>query len=121
MALTVDQIARVVHEANRAVQQVTGDGVVSRSWWEAPRTQRDGLINGIHKALAGASAEELHDEWVRYRAERGWKYGRIKDEWGKTHPTMVPFDELPPEQKVKDHLFVAIVRVLVRELGVREV
>jgi len=29
-----------------------------------------------------------------------------------THPCMMPFDSLPPEQKLKDYLFAEIVRSL---------
>jgi hypothetical protein len=116
MDFTADQIAHVVHEANRVLQRITGDAVLSRSWWEAPQVQREGLVHGVQKALEGATPEELHEEWVRYRAARGWKYGRLKDEHARTHPCMVPFDQLPPEQQMKDRLFHAIVHTLAGHL-----
>lgn len=112
MELTAEQIAHVVHEANRALQQIFRDPVVSPVWLEAPLSQRDSAIHGVRQAIAGASPEELHEEWVRWRKERGWKYGKVKDEWGKTHPALVPYAELPPEQRIKDDLFLAIVRML---------
>lgn len=116
MNLTVEQIAHVVHEANRALQRITGDPVVSPTWLEAPAQQRDSAMDGVRKALEGATPEELHEEWVRWKISRGWKYGRVKDEWGKTHPCIVPYADLPPEQQVKDRIFLAIVGALAEHL-----
>jgi hypothetical protein len=39
----------------------------------------------------------------------GWVYGEVKDAEAKTHPCIVPFEELPEFQKKKDALFCAIV------------
>lgn len=42
----------------------------------------------------------------------GWVYGEVKDADKKTHPCIVPYNELPEFQKKKDHLFIAIVKAL---------
>jgi hypothetical protein len=42
----------------------------------------------------------------------GWHYGEVKDAEAKTHPCMVAYEELPFEQRVKDHVFRAIVSAL---------
>lgn len=112
MDFTVDQLAHVVHEANRALQRVLGEQWVSPSWWEAPAEMRDSSMHGVRQVLAGATPEELHAEWVRWRTERGWRYGPVKDEWGRTHPCLVDYADLPPEQQVKDALMQAIVLAL---------
>ena len=41
-----------------------------------------------------------------------WQHGPVKDEAAKTHPDLVPFDQLPEHEKQKDRLFMAIVRAL---------
>lgn len=111
-----EQIANVVHEANRALQRILGDQWVSPAWWEAPLSQRDSLINGVQKAIEGSTAEELHEEWVRWRADQGWRFGRVKDEFAKTHPCMVPYADLPAEQRIKDDLLRSIVLTLARQV-----
>lgn len=105
-------IARVCHEANRAVQIATNDPAVSPAWDDAPEWQRDSAIEGVQKALDGATPEQLHESWSAFKRDGGWVYGETKNETAKTHPCLVPYDELPEEQKHKDALFSAIVSTL---------
>jgi hypothetical protein len=51
---------------------------------------------------------------MREKLETGWRYGKVKNEEARTHPLLVPFDELPPAEQAKDHLFISIVRALSR-------
>lgn len=108
---TVEQIARVCHEANRAWCAANGD-LSQLSWEEAPAWQRDSAILGTVGALAGNTPEQSHESWLAEKRRTGWVFGPVKDPDAKTHPCMVTYDELPPEQRVKDHLFVAVVNAL---------
>lgn len=112
MAQDVEAIARVCHEANRAWQQATGDPVVSPPWDEAPESQRESARGGVQEALRGADPEQLHLAWCAQRWADGWVFGPVKDERRRTHPCLVPYAELPAEQRAKDGLFLAIVGVL---------
>lgn len=107
-----EDIARVCHEANRAWQQVTGDPAPSPPWDDAPEWQRDSAIAGVRHAQNGATAEQLHDAWCDYKRAGGWVFGETKDADAKTHPCLVPYGELPPDQHRKDALFAAIVGAL---------
>ncbi|MFJ8923854.1 RyR domain-containing protein [Streptomyces sp. NPDC102415] len=109
--LAID-IARVCHDANRAWQIATGDPNVSPLWDDAPEWQRASAIDGVRHAQNGATAEQLHQAWCDYKAADGWAHGSVKDETAKTHPCLVPYSELPPEQLRKDDLFAAIVAAL---------
>ncbi|XUM24954.1 RyR domain-containing protein [Bradyrhizobium oligotrophicum S58] len=42
----------------------------------------------------------------------GWVHGEVKDADAKTHPCIVPFDQLPRVQQAKDKLFRAVVAAL---------
>lgn len=48
------------------------------------------------------SPEQTHDNWMRMKVSQGWKYGPVKDFNLKTHPDLVPFDDLPDVEKRKD-------------------
>lgn len=107
-----ETIARVCHEANRAFQLETGDPQPSPSWDEAPGWQRLSALEGVEKALDGASPEELHEAWCEFKRAHGWQHGEVKDETAKTHPCLVPYEQLPEDQRIKDDLFEAIVTAL---------
>lgn len=110
--LTDELIARTVHEVNRAYCQSIGDHS-QPAWDAAPQWQRDSAVAGVRANREGdPSAAENHENWRKYKEADGWKYGAYKDPENKLHPCMVPYGELPPEQKTKDALFRAAVRSL---------
>ncbi|SCZ14344.1 RyR domain-containing protein [Rhodococcus erythropolis] len=110
--MQIEHIARVCHEANRAIQIATGDPKVSPHWDDAPQEQRASAIEGVIAAMRGATPRQLHESWLEFKASGGWIYGPEKDEVARTHPCFVPYDELPEEQKSKDAVFSAIVGAL---------
>jgi hypothetical protein len=106
-------IAQVCHEANRTWCLVHKDA--SQCDWDGAHAwQRESAIKGVEFALANPDApvSAQHDAWSADKLKDGWKYGAVKDAAAKTHPCLVPFDQLPSIQQAKDHLFRAIVRAL---------
>lgn len=104
-------IAKICHEANRAWCEENGDPS-QRPWEKAADWQQDSAIKGVDFALANPDAPDSaqHDAWMADKISGGWVYGDVKDAETKTHPCLVPFDQLPPEQQIKDRLFRNIVR-----------
>jgi hypothetical protein len=109
---TVDQIARVVHEANRALQLAVGDPAPSPMWEDAPDWQRTSAVEGVEAAIHGQSPRESHETWMAGKVRDGWRYGPVKDAGAKTHPALVAYEDLPADQVARDHLFVAVVQAL---------
>lgn len=109
----LNRIARVCHEVNRAYCQALGDES-QVPWYEAPDWQRQSCRDGVayHLSHPGGCPEDSHINWCEHKKREGWIYGPEKDEEAKTHPCLVPYDELPVDQRAKDHIFVAIVREL---------
>jgi len=105
-------IARVCHEANRAIQVIQGDLAPSPHWDDAPEWQIASAIDGVARAAGGTNPEKLHESWCVLKRADGWVFGEVKDADAKTHPCLVPYAELPEDQKIKDHLFSAIVTAL---------
>lgn len=52
--------------------------------------------------LVDVLAKEVHDTWAAGRIAEGWTYGPERDDILKTHPCLVPYDELPESEKEYD-------------------
>jgi hypothetical protein len=115
--MNITNIAEICHEANRAYCNTLGDNS-QVGWALAPEWQRESAIKGVEFCLANPSAPPSanHDSWLAVKEAEGWKYGPVKNAEAKEHPCFVPYDELPSEQKAKDHLFKGIVAALERFL-----
>lgn len=107
------KIAQICHEANKAYCETLGDHSQS-SWADAPDWQKSSAMLGarLHTFDKNASPSASHTSWMAQKLNDGWKYGPVKDPEKKEHPCMVPFDELPKEQQIKDYLFRAVVHAL---------
>ena len=111
--MTVEQIARVCHEVNRAYCMALGDAS-QPVWEEAPEWQKRSAMNGVefHIAHPEAGPEHSHKEWLAEKVANGWTWGETKDAEAKTHPCIVSFGELPEAQRAKDFIFRSIVHAL---------
>ena len=102
-------IAKMCHNVNKAYCEATGD-LSQPSWEDAPDWQKESALAGVLFHLEQeVTPEQSHISWMKEKADNGWVYGEVKDPGNKTHPCMVDYKDLPKEQRVKDHLFKAIV------------
>lgn len=107
----IEACARAAHEANRAYCLAIGD-TSQPSWDTAPDWQKSSAMNGVRGALDGNTPEQSHESWMREKLDNGWTFGPVKDPEKREHPCMVPYAELPPEQRAKDSIFLAVVRAV---------
>ncbi len=54
------------------------------------------------ETLTERLAEHIHDVWAEGRLAEGWTYGERRDDDAKTHPGLVPYDELSESEKEYD-------------------
>ena len=47
-------------------------------------------------------AENAHDHWAKRRLAEGWTFGRVRDDTARTHPNLVPYDQLTEAEKEYD-------------------
>lgn len=113
MSLSIEEIAKVCHEANRGYCKALGDDS-QLPWEEAPEWARTSAINGVrfHLDNPNAGPSGSHENWLKEKEKEGWKYGEVKDPEKKEHPCFVPYDQLPKEQQAKDYIFTSIVKTL---------
>ena len=109
--ISIEWVAMVCHQANIAAQVVNGEEPSPRWVWMRPEI-KESTREGIRKAMAGSTPEELHTSWSQSRLDAGWVYGEEKDEAIMTHPCLVPYSELPEAQRVKDTLMLEVVAMM---------
>lgn len=109
----VEAAARAAHEANRAWCLLCGDAS-QLSWDDAPEWQRTSARNGVLNIVNNpdTTPEQSHESWLAEKEATGWKFGPVKDIEKKEHPCFVPYGQLPPEQRAKDHVFGTVARAI---------
>lgn len=113
------QVARMCHNINKAYCESIGDNT-QKTWEGAPQWQKDSALKGVKAHLDShltMTPEGSHASWMKEKLDNGWSYGEVKDEENKTHPCLVPYDQLPAAQKTKDYLFRAVVHTAYKKTG----
>lgn len=52
--------------------------------------------------LAEDIAKNVHEVWSKNRMSEGWVYGPVRDDEKRETPCLVPYEELPEEEKAYD-------------------
>ena len=142
-----EQLARAIHERFRVHQQgVNPAGDPAMQPWEtlredlkeSNRQQAEQIPEklrvigceirpaiGQEPVKQVFTAEELemlarmeHDRWMTDKIAAGWTYAPPpRDDAKKTHPCLVPWDELPEEEKDKDRQAVLQIPELLAQAG----
>lgn len=67
--------------------------------------------------LAEKIAENVHDVWASQRIAQGWTFGHERNDTRKETPCLVPYGELPEEEKDYDRATAMSTLRLIRYLG----
>lgn len=67
--------------------------------------------------LAEAIAKNVHEVWAVGRMAEGWAYGDKRNDALKQHPCLVPYEELPEEEKEYDRRTAMETLKIVMKLG----
>jgi hypothetical protein len=108
-------VARAVHETMRAYQHALHEAVAP-PWDESDRIQAS-TREAVELALTNPTPGAQHEAWCIAKRRDGWHHGPTKDAALKTHPSLVPFEDLSETEKLKDELLIAVVQALAPPLG----
>ena len=104
----IELILTVVHNANAVLKKINGEKHEELADMESAR--RAGMKAAIKNALiTDTTPEQSHINWLAAQEALGYKYGVSIDRINLLHPCMVPYDQLPEAQKLKDDLFMSII------------
>lgn len=106
----VEYAARVAHLVNRAYREAIGEDP-GPAWKDAPEEQVRSTFLGVINLMKNpdTTPEQSHESWLEEKRRQGWTWGPVKDAEKREHPCFLPYDRLDKEQRVKDHLFRAVV------------
>ena len=54
------------------------------------------------ETLVEQMSKNVHEVWAETRIKQGWTYGLERNDELKTHPCLIPYEELPEEEKEYD-------------------
>ena len=69
--------------------------------------------------LLEAMSKNVHEVWSETRIQQGWTYGEQRNDELKTHPCLVPYEELPESEKEYDRNTSVGTLKLILKLGFR--
>lgn len=72
------------------------------SYTPHPIDTKDVVLPEELNQLAEQMAKNVHEIWAATRINQGWTYGPERDDAKKKHPCLIPYEELPEEEKVYD-------------------
>lgn len=98
--MTEEELAEAVYESERA-QAAENGWPVPTPWATATTDEKASTVNGVAFILATPAAQpsEVHGDWVDTKVAGGWVYGNTVNTTLLTHPYIVDFTLLPPEQQ----------------------
>jgi len=112
--MNLTHVAAAYWAAYQVILDAMG-GLPAPPWLAADNSKREQLVNGVifHTENPNAAPADSHEHWRKYMEARGYQYGDEFNVKEKTHPAMIPFDQLPPEIKITHHLFAAVCKALI--------
>ena len=103
-----------IYEAARLAAIAADAPVIPEYWEEREPKFRDQMMEVIERQMGpmrSSSPEELHGGWVQAYIDMGWTYGPERCTENKTHPDMVPYNQLGQLEQDKDSVFVALCEI----------
>lgn len=86
-----------IYEAARLQAAAVNAPVVPEPWSARDEKFRTQMLENVAQMMGPdrfTDPEAAHDSWWEAYRRMGWTYGQVRDTEKKTHPDMVPFNEL---------------------------
>jgi hypothetical protein len=120
LSTTTARRAIFVYEAARLQADAANAPIIPPPWSEREaefRLQFCTVIDMMCSPRRKTDPAELHHDRVKAYEAMGWTHGPVRDPVAKTHPDMVPFDDLEPAKQIKDAVFIALCEIARQWIG----
>lgn len=89
----------------------------TKNYTPQPIDTTDVILPEELEHLVEEMSKNVHEIWAETRIKQGWKYGEERNDNLKTHPCLVPYEDLPDEEKVYDRNTSISTLKLIMKLG----
>jgi hypothetical protein len=106
--------AQFVYDGARLAALAAGAPIIPDPWSDREEAFRVQFLEVIERQCGpnrSQSPEELHGGWMQAYIAMGWIFGDTYDRDSKTHPDLVPYDQLGQLERDKDAVFVALCEI----------
>ena len=104
--MTESDVIEIVRKVYEGYYQLLGQKPCEDTSSTVPSTVKY-LLN--HSEV---SIQDLHALWVLSMTKQGWVYGEQVDTVAKTHPQIVPYDQVDQNEQFKDMFTTVLLDVL---------
>ncbi|MEW6170550.1 MAG: RyR domain-containing protein [Candidatus Omnitrophota bacterium] len=116
MNTLTERRAKFVYEGARlaAIAAQMRQLIVPVSWEEREEPFKAQFREVIERQCGeqrSKSPKELHGSWMQAYFSMGWVYGEKYDREKKTHPDLIPYENLDQREKDKDAVFIALCEI----------
>ena len=118
--ISLDIVAQMAHDA--VCTFCISEAISRRTWNEITDADKELSLRAMKSLLdsrvfdppcldIASLAEIVWDAWMQSAISLGWKYGPVKDEKKKEHPSIVPdYKTLSTFEKTKDYIYIGIIQ-----------
>ncbi|WP_299262893.1 hypothetical protein [uncultured Psychrosphaera sp.] len=109
----VDQITSLAEVCHGVLQQYAKPfGHELKAWAELDNKEQQHYIGRIAQYMLypDAKVSAPHDAWSMRMKLNGWKYGAELDANKLTHPNIIDFEIMEPEQQAQDYIIYGLVK-----------
>ena len=90
---------------------------MEHSYSPTPIDTSDIALSEDLAGLTEAMARNVHEVWAAGRIKEGWTFGTIRDDLNKTHPCLIPYEQLPESEREYDRQTAIQTLKLIMKLG----
>lgn len=90
---------------------------MKQSYLPQPKDTSDVELPEELNGLIEEMAKNVHEVWAYGRIQQGWSYGEERNDKLKTHPCLIPYEELSEQEREYDRNTALSTLKLISKLG----
>lgn len=103
MASVWEVMERMQGRIAAEIRVMLGEGPYDEKMFTAEERAR--RVAALKGAAGGLSDAVRHESWMKMHLDAGWVYGPEFNPVSKTHPNLLPWDQLPISTRSKAQIF----------------